>query len=163
VLEAVAGMAKWGSPLPAGMARGVALHECYGSIVGEVVEVSLREKAYKVHRVYCVADCGLIVNPDTVAAQMQSSIVYGLTAFQYGEINLERGGVKQGNFPEYRMLKLAQMPAIDVQIMKNEFPHGGVGEPGTPPIAPAVSNALFALTGQRIRSLPLMKHGFELV
>ncbi len=163
VLEQVAAMARWGASLPTGWARGVAVHESYGTIVGEVAEVSLQGRSYKVHKVHCVVDCGLYINPDTVTAQMQSSIVYGLTAAQYGEINLENGGVKQGNFPEYQMLKLAQMPAIAVHVMKNEHPHGGVGEPGTPPIAPAISNALFVLTGQRVRSLPLMKHGFELV
>ncbi|HUJ77172.1 MAG TPA: molybdopterin cofactor-binding domain-containing protein, partial [bacterium] len=163
VLEQVARMAGWGKSMPSGMAMGVALHDSFGSIVGEVVEVSLQGQNYKVHKVHCAVDCGLIVNPDTINAQMQSSIVYGLTAAQYGEINIEAGGVKQGNFPDYQMLKLKQMPAVDVHIMQNEEPHGGIGEPGTPPIAPAVANALFTLTGTRIRSLPLGKHGYTLI
>jgi isoquinoline 1-oxidoreductase beta subunit len=162
VLERVARMAGWGTPLPPGRARGAALHQSFGSIVGEVAEVSLRGQEYRVHQVWCAIDCGLVVNPDIVAAQMHSGIVYGLTAAQFGEINIESGGVKQANFPEYPMLKLKQMPAIEVHIMRNEEPHGGVGEPSTPPIAPAVGNALFTLTGKRIRSLPFGKHGFVL-
>jgi isoquinoline 1-oxidoreductase beta subunit len=162
VLEQVAKMAEWGRSIPSGHALGVALHESFGSIVGEVAQVSLQGTHYRVHKVWCVVDCGVVVNPDTVVAQMHSGIVYGLTAAQYGEINIEAGGVKQSNFPEYPMLKLKQTPAIDVHVMRNEFPHGGVGEPGTPPIAPAVSNALFALTGKRMRSLPFAKHGFTI-
>jgi isoquinoline 1-oxidoreductase subunit beta len=163
LLEQLARMSGWGTAPPAGRARGLALHQSFGSIVGEVAEVSLGAGGqYSVHQVWCVVDCGLVVNPDTVVAQMHSGIVYGLTAAQYGEINIQAGGVKQGNFPDYPMLKLKQTPAIDVHLMRNEEPHGGVGEPGTPPIAPAVANALFALSGKRVRSLPLHKHGFTL-
>ncbi len=162
VLEQVARRAAWGTPLPAGHARGLALHQSFGSIVGEVAQVSLQGQEYRVHQVHCVVDCGLVINPDIVVAQMQSGIVYGMTAAQYGEINIESGGVRQGNFPAYPMVKLKQTPRIDVHVMRNEEPHGGVGEPGTPPIAPAIANALFALTGRRVRSLPLSKHGFTL-
>jgi len=110
-----------------------------------------------VHRVVCAVDCGPVVNPDTVEAQMQSGIVYGLTAALYGEIGIDRGRVVQGNFNDYPMLLMAEMPRVEVHIVPSTDAQGGVGEPGTPPIAPAVCNAIFAATGKRIRRLPIGK------
>ncbi len=163
VLERLARECGWGKPLPPGQARGLALHDSQGSIVGQAAEISLAGKALKVHRVVAVVDCGLVVNPTTARAQIEGSIVFALTAALYGEINIEAGRVKQANFPDYRLLRMAQMPEIEVHFMQNEEPHGGVGEPGVPPLAPALTNAIFALTSQRIRTLPLSKHGYRLV
>ncbi len=155
VLELAAGKAGWGQPLPAGRARGIALHESFGSIVAQVAEVSVEGGVPRVHRVVCALDCGTVVNPDTVEAQMQGSIVFGLTAALYGRITLKNGRVEQANFPDHEMLRMAQMPVVETHIVPSANPPGGVGEPGTPPIAPAVTNALFALTGQRVRQLPI--------
>jgi isoquinoline 1-oxidoreductase beta subunit len=164
VLKAAAELGDWGKPLPPGRARGVALHKSFGSIVAEVAEVSLTGGTQlKVHRVACAVDCGMVINPDTVAAQMESGIVYGLTAAAFGKITVENGRVKESNFPDYPMVRMAQMPSIQVRIMDNREAHGGVGEPATPPIAPAVANALAKLTGKRLRSLPLSQHGIALV
>ncbi|MEX0814567.1 MAG: molybdopterin cofactor-binding domain-containing protein, partial [Dongiaceae bacterium] len=161
VLEAAAETAGWGSPPPPGRFRGLALHESFGSIVAEVVEISVGDgKALSVHKVACAVDCGVVVNPDTVVAQMESGIVYGLTAALFGEITLRDGRVEQGNFDGYEMLRLAQMPEIAVRIVQFGAAIGGIGEPSTPPIAPAVANAIFAATGERVRSLPLVRHGF---
>ncbi|MGI9303866.1 MAG: molybdopterin cofactor-binding domain-containing protein [Gammaproteobacteria bacterium] len=155
VLQTAATAGQWGKPAPSGRARGVALHESFGSIVAEVAEISLDGPNIRVHKVACAVDCGRTVNPDTVMAQMESSIAYGLTAALFGEINVENGGVKEGNFDTYRMLKLAEMPAVDVRIIESGAELGGIGEPALPPIAPAVANAVFALTGKRLRKLPL--------
>jgi isoquinoline 1-oxidoreductase subunit beta len=155
VLRAAARRAGWMNAPPAGRHRGLALHESFGSIVAEVAEVSIENGALRVHRVSCAADCGTIINPDTVEAQLQSAIIYGLTAALYGEITLAKGRVEQSNFPNYRMLTLADAPAIDVEIVASQQAPGGVGEPGTPPIAPAVANAVFAATGKPVRALPI--------
>ncbi|RZT97724.1 xanthine dehydrogenase family protein molybdopterin-binding subunit [Rivibacter subsaxonicus] len=155
VLDLAAAKAGWGMPLAAGRARGVALHESFGSICAQVVEVSLEGGALRVHRVVCAIDCGVVVNPDTVEAQMQSAIVFGLTAALFGAITLKDGRVEQGSFNDYPMLQMAQMPLIETHLVPSTAAPGGVGEPGTPPIAPAVANALFALNGQRLRTLPL--------
>jgi CO/xanthine dehydrogenase Mo-binding subunit len=162
VLELVAQKADWERPLPAGRFRGLALHLSYGSIVGQVVELSLEAKRIRLHRVVCAIDCGIVVNPDQVAAQMESGIAYGLTAAMWGEITLDSGRIVQSNFHDYPMLRLAQLPPIETYFVKNEEPPGGVGEPGTPPIAPALTNALFAATGARVRTLPLARHGYSL-
>ncbi|GLQ06689.1 xanthine dehydrogenase family protein molybdopterin-binding subunit [Sneathiella chinensis] len=162
VLKKLAAASGWGQPLPAGRARGIALHESFGSIVGQVAEISVdADKTLTVHKVTCVVDCGTVVNPDTVRAQMESGIVFGLSAAFYGEITIENGRVQQSNFPDYDMVRLANCPEIEVHIAASGRPLGGIGEPGTPPIAPAVANALFAATGERVRSLPLTKHGFS--
>jgi isoquinoline 1-oxidoreductase beta subunit len=155
VLELAAAKAGWGRPLQQGRARGIALHESFASIVAEVAEVSLEGGVPRVHRVIGVIDCGTVVNPDTVAAQMQSAIVLGLSAALHGRITLKAGRVEQANFPDYDVVRMAQMPVIETHIVPSGEPPGGVGEPGTPPLAPAVANALFALTGQRLRELPL--------
>lgn len=155
VLELAAERAGWAlRPLAAGRARGVALHESFGSIVAQVVEVSLEKGQPRVHRVVCAIDCGTVVNPQIVAQQMEGAVVFGLTAALHGRIDVREGMVQQGNFPDYRMLTLAAAPVVETYILPSERPPSGVGEPGVPPVAPAVANALFALTGQRHRSLP---------
>jgi isoquinoline 1-oxidoreductase beta subunit len=157
VLERAATAANWGQALPAGHFHGIALQESFGSIVAQVAEVSVSNGKARVHRVTCAVDCGLAVNPSQVVAQMESGILYGLSAALDGEINIEGGRVVEGNFDSYRVLRLVDSPAIDVHIVTSGGPIGGIGEPGTPPIAPAVCNAIFAATGQRIRRLPISK------
>jgi isoquinoline 1-oxidoreductase subunit beta len=154
-LDLVAEAAGWGKALPAGRAAGIAVHESFGSAVAQVAEVSVDNGRIRVHRVVCAIDCGPVVNPDGVEAQMQSGIVYGLSAALHGEITLEDGRAEQSNFHDYPVLRLHEMPRVEVHIAKSNEKMGGVGEPGTPPIAPAVANALFALTGKRVRRLPL--------
>ena len=158
VLELVATKAGWGKPLPKGRARGIAVFKSFESYVAQVAEVSMRaDGTPRVHRVVCAIDCGPVVNPDTVEAQMQSGIVYGLTAALKGEITIDKGRVQQGNFDTYPMLHMREMPVVEVHIVPSTDSQGGVGEPGTPPIAPAVCNAIFELTGKRIRRLPIGK------
>lgn len=159
VLQLAATQAGWGGPLPAGRARGIAVHESFGSFVAEVAEVSVANGTLTVHRVVCAVDCGQVVNPDTVEAQMESAIVYGLSAALHGEITIDRGRVVQGNFDTYPPLRMSEMPRVEVHIVPSTERPGGVGEPGTPPIAPAVCNAVFAATGQRIRRLPIRMTG----
>ena len=156
VLKLAAEKAGWGKPLPKGMGRGIAVHESFGSYVAEVAEVSVDKDGHvKVHRVVIACDCGQVVNPDTVAAQMEGGMVYGLTAALHGQITIKNGRVEQRNFYDYKMLRMNEMPKVEVHIMPSTEKHGGVGEPGTPPIAPAVVNAIFAVTGKRLRSLPI--------
>ena len=156
VLELAASRAGWGGKLPTGRARGIALHESFGSIVAQVVEVSLLDGRPRVHRVVCAIDCGTVVNPGIVAQQMESAVVFALTAALYGKVDIHDGVVQQKNFPDYPMLLLAQAPLVETHLVASTRPPGGVGEPGVPPLAPAVANALFALTGTRLRSLPLV-------
>ena len=159
VLELAATKAGWGQPLPPGRHRGIAVAESFGSWVAQVAEVSVSPAGeVRVHRVVCAVDCGVVVNPDTVEAQMESGIVYGLTAALMGQITIANGRVEQSNFHDYPVLRINQMPVVEVHIMPSAEAPGGVGEPGTPPIAPAVVNAIFAATGKRIRSLPVSKH-----
>ena len=155
VLELAARKAGWGSPLPAGRARGVAVHESFGSYVAQVAEVSVEGGRIRVHRVVCAIDCGIAVNPMTIEAQMESGIAFGLGAALYGEITFKDGRVQQSNFDDYRILRLPDMPRVEVHVVPSRERPGGVGEPGTPPIAPAVANAVAALTGQRLHELPL--------
>ena len=156
VLDLAAQHAGWGSAPPAGRSRGIALWRFGETFLAHVAEVSVAsDGAVRVHRVVCAADCGILVNPDTVEAQLQSAIVYGLTAALYGEITIERGRVVQSNFSDYRMLGLAETPEMEVHLVRSEAAPGGVGEAGLPPIAPAVCNAIFAGTGKRIRRLPI--------
>ena len=155
VLNLAAEKFGWGKELPKGHAAGLAVHESFGSFVAEVAEVSVDAKGIHVHRVVCAIDCGPVVNPDTIEAQMQSGIVYGLSAALKGEITLTDGRVDQSNFHDYAVLRLAEMPRVEVHIVPSQDPMGGAGEPGVPPIAPAVANAVFAVTGKRLRSLPL--------
>jgi isoquinoline 1-oxidoreductase beta subunit len=155
VLDLAASRAGWGGKLAAGRARGVALHESFGSIVAQVVEVSLRKGQVSVHRVVCAIDCGTVVNPGIVAQQMESAVVFALSAALYGKVDIHEGVVQQKNFPDYPMVRLAQAPLVQTHLVASMRPPGGVGEPGVPPLAPAVANALFALTGKRLRELPL--------
>ncbi len=156
VLNLAAERAGWGTPPPAGTGRGIAVHESFGSFCAEVAEVRLNSDGTpKVTHVVVAIDCGQIVNPLTIEAQMQSCIVYGLSAALHGAITIENGRVVQSNFHDYTPLLLTEMPRVEVHIMPSTENPGGVGEPGTPPIAPAVCNALFALTGKRIRRLPI--------
>jgi isoquinoline 1-oxidoreductase subunit beta len=154
VLDTAAERSGWGRPLPAGRARGVALHESFGSVVAQVVEVSLEKGLPRVHRVVCAIDCGTVVNPQIVAQQMEGAVVFGLTAALHGRIDIHDGVVQQGNFPDYPMLTLASSPLVETWIVNSERAPSGVGEPGVPPVAPAVAGALYALTGKRHRSLP---------
>jgi len=160
VLELAASKAGWGTPLPAGRGRGIAVYKSFESFAAQVAEVSVSpEGDVRVHRVVCAIDCGMHVNPSTIEAQMQSGIVYGLTAALKGAIDIQGGRVVQSNFHDYQMLRLAEMPVVEVHIVPSSEEPGGVGEPGTPPIAPAVCNAIFAVTGKRIRRLPIGRVG----
>ena len=156
VLNLAAEQAKWGSALPAGRARGIALHESFGSIVAQVAEVSVQDGVPRVHRVVCAIDCGTVVNPGLVAQQMESAVVFGLSAALWGKIDIVDGVVQQTNFTNYPMVKMAQAPVVETHVVSSTRKPTGVGEPGLPPLAPAVSNALFTLTGKRHRSLPLV-------
>ena len=157
VLEAAARAAGWAEPLGGkGRGRGIALAESFHSIVAQVADVEVDAGHVRVRRVVCAIDCGRAINPDTVAAQMESGIVYGLSAALHGAITLKGGRVEQANFPAYEVVRMADCPAIEVHLVESGWEHlGGVGEPGTPPIAPAVANAVFAATGQRVRELPI--------
>jgi isoquinoline 1-oxidoreductase beta subunit len=157
VLDLAAAKAGWGKPLPQGHFHGVALEESFGSIVAQVAEVSVTGNEVRVHRVVCVIDCGFAVIPDQVAAQMESGIVYGLSAALRGEITLDAGRVQQSNFHDYAPLRMNEMPVVETHIIASGAPMGGAGEPGTPCIAPAVCNAIFAATGKRVRELPLSR------
>jgi len=162
VLNKVAEMSKWDEKVE-GKFKGIAIHESFGSIVGEVAEISLTDKNIKVEKVFCVIDCGKTVNPRIIESQMQSGIVYGLTAALYGEITVKEGKIVQSNFPNYQMVMMSTMPHVEVFIMESDEQPGGVGEPGTPPIAPALTNAIFAASGERIRKLPLSNQGYQFV
>jgi isoquinoline 1-oxidoreductase beta subunit len=162
VLELAAGKAGWGKPLPHGRARGIAVHESFKSFVAQVAEVSVSPGGgVRVHRVVCAVDCGRYVNPLTIEAQMESGIVFGLSAALHGAITLKDGRVEQGNFNDYQMLRINEMHEVEVHIVQSAEKPGGIGEPGVPPIAPAVCNAIFALTGERIRRLPIRAEGLK--
>ena len=162
VLEVAAEAAGYGQNLPEGHALGIAVQESFGSIVAEIAEVSIGSNNEPViHKVTCAIDCGWAVNPDTVEAQVESGIIFGLTAAMYGEISIENGRVAQNNFPDYEMVRMATSPEIDVHIVESGEALGGLGEPATPPIAAAVTNAIYILTGQRVRELPIKNHDFS--
>jgi isoquinoline 1-oxidoreductase beta subunit len=134
----------------------MAVHESFGSFVAQVAEVSVNPSGtLRVHKVVCAIDCGRIVNPDTIKAQMESGIVFGLSAVLHGEITFKNGRVNQSNFHDYPILRMSEMPKVEVCIVPSEEKSGGVGEPGVPPIAPAVGNAIFAATNKRLRRLPI--------
>ena len=154
VLMLAAEKSGWGGKPAAGRALGVAVHESFGSIVAQVAQVSIDGGVPRVHRVTCALDCGTVVNPAIVAQQMESSVVFALSAALYGRIDIQGGIVRQTNFADYPLIKLAAAPVVDTWIVPSQMAPGGVGEPGVPPLAPAVANALFALTGKRLRSLP---------
>ena len=160
VLDTVAQKANWGKAMPKGSAQGMAIHECFGSIVGQVAEVSVSKRGeVHVERVVCAVDCGHVVNPLSVAEQMEGGVVYGLTSALYGQITIDKGRAVEGNFDTYQMLRLHQMPEVETHLaLTGGDKWGGIGEPSVPPIAPAVCNAIFKITGKRIRTLPLMNH-----
>jgi CO/xanthine dehydrogenase Mo-binding subunit len=155
VLELAADKAGWGKPLPTGRFRGIASHFSFGAYCAQVAEISIENNQLRVHRVVCAVDVGVVLNPSMVEAQMEGSIVYGLTAALKGEINIENGRVKESNFHDYAMLRMNEMPVVDVHIMPSKETLSGAGEPGLPPAAPAVCNAIFAATGKRVRKLPI--------
>jgi isoquinoline 1-oxidoreductase subunit beta len=158
VIRKVAEIAEWGTPLPPGQARGVAMFESFNSIVAHVAQIEVApDGSLKVHKITSAIDCGMAVNPDGVKAQIEGGIVFGLTAALHGQITIDKGAVVQANFPDYDMVRLAECPEIDVHIVESDAALGGAGEPGVPPVAPAITNAIFAVTGIRIRELPLPK------
>jgi isoquinoline 1-oxidoreductase beta subunit len=161
VLELAAQKAGWGTPLPAGRARGIAVHASFGSFCAQVGEVSIQDRTITVHRVVCAVDCGRAINPETIRAQMEGGIVFGLSAALYGQVTMKQGRVQQSNFHDYPVLRLNSMPVVEVHIVPSTERPSGIGEPGTPLMAAVLGNALFTLTGQRVRSLPLVRHGFE--
>jgi isoquinoline 1-oxidoreductase beta subunit len=154
-LKIAAEKAGWNKPLPAGHFHGVAAHSSFHSHVSQIAEVSVENNQLKIHNVVCVVDCGLVINPSIVQAQMESGIIYGLTAALYGEITLKEGVVQQSNFHDYPALRMNETPKIKVVIVDSDEAPTGVGEPGLPPVAAAVANAIYAATGNRLRSLPL--------
>ncbi len=154
-LNLAAEKAGWGTPLPKGRARGIAVHASFGSYCAHVAEVSVENNAIRVHRVVCAVDCGPAVNPEMIAAQMESAVAFGLSAALHGKLTLSEGRVLESNYHDYPVLRLNEMPAVETHIVPSTEKMGGIGETGVPPVAPAVANAVFALTGQRLRELPL--------
>jgi isoquinoline 1-oxidoreductase beta subunit len=158
VVQRVAQMAGWGTPLPKGAGRGIALHDSFGSYVGAVVEAEVAPTGeIRMRRVAAVIDCGLTVNPDTVKAQIEGGLIFGLTAALYNDITFRNGRVEQSNFHDYRMLRINETPPIDVEVVQSTEPPGGVGETGTVSAAPALGNAIFAATGKRLRRYPFSR------
>jgi len=155
VLALAAEKAGWGKAPAEGRARGLALHESFGSIVAEVAEVSIDQGRIRVHSVTCAVDCGIAVNPLAIEAQMQGSVAFGLSAALYGKLTLAGGAVQQSNFHDYPVIRMFDMPKVTAHVIQSKAKMGGIGEPATAPIAPAVANAVFVLTKQRLRSLPL--------
>lgn len=156
VLDLVAEKAGWGQGLPERVGRGVSLQNVFGTYAAQVAEAEVsQDGAVRIRRVVCAVDCGAVVNPDTVRAQIESGIIFGITAALYGEITLKNGRVEQSNFDTYKMLRIDEAPVIEVHIVQSSEPPGGMGEPGTSAIAPAISNAIFAATGKRLRKLPI--------
>jgi CO/xanthine dehydrogenase Mo-binding subunit len=154
VLKMAAQKSNWGNATK-GQAQGIAIHQSFGTWVAQVADIEVTGTQFKVKKITCVVDCGQSVNPDMVKSQMEGGIIFALTAALYGEITLKNGAVEQSNFHDYPMLRMNETPEIDVTIMQNDHSPTGVGEPGVPPLAPAVANAIFAATGQRLRKLPL--------
>ncbi|MBP2648882.1 MAG: aldehyde dehydrogenase [Gemmatimonadetes bacterium] len=155
VLELAAARAGWGEPLPAGRGRGISVQNVFGSYVAQVAEVEVSGSDVRVTRVVAAVDCGTQVNPDGIVAQMQSGIIFGASAALYGEITLKNGRVQQSNFGDYRVLRINESPAIEVHLVRNTEAPGGMGEPGTAAVMPAIANAVFAATGKRVRKLPI--------
>jgi isoquinoline 1-oxidoreductase beta subunit len=156
VLDLAAEKAGWGKPLPSGVHRGIAAHFAYGSYCAQVAEVSVaKDGSVKVHRVVAAIDPGWIVNPNTIAAQIEGAIFYGLSAALYGDITIKNGRVEQSNFHDYKIARMGEMPTVEVHILQGKGEQGGIGEPGTNPVAPAVCNAIFVATGKRVRKLPI--------
>ncbi len=162
VLKLAAEKANWGKPAK-GRFQGVALHESFGSIVAQVVEISLQDDKVKVHDIHCAVDWGVAVNPDLIATQMEGGAVFALTAAFYGQITLEGGRVKESNFHNYKMVLMKQAPQVHTHIVPSQEPPGGIGEPVVPPLAPALASAIVAAGGPRVRKLPISQHGLKLV
>ncbi len=162
VLDLAARKAGWGSQMPKNFGRGISIHQSFGTIVSQVAEVEIRDGDPRVHRVVCAVDAGFAIHPDGLIAQMESGIAYGLTAALHGEISIRGGAVEQSNFHDYPMLRMNEAPTIETHIINSGKSLGGAGEPGTPPIAPAVTNAIFNATGIRIRELPILKQSLSL-
>jgi len=160
VLNTAAERAGWGTPLAAGRHRGIAYMEIYNSLVAQVAEVSVSGQAVTVHKVTAAIDCGDAINPNTIRAQMEGSVVWGLSAMMHEKVTLKDGRAEQRNFDAYPTARMGEMPIVETHIIRSGEALGGVGEPGVPPVAPAVCNAIFAATGRRIRTLPLRDHGF---
>jgi isoquinoline 1-oxidoreductase beta subunit len=157
-LKLAAEKAGWGKPTAAGIARGLAVHESFETVVAQIAEVSLLPSGLpKVHRVVVAVDCGLAINPDVVRAQMEGGVGFALSAALYGEIRIERGAVLESNFHDYKVLRMEEMPKVEVYIVPNRSEPTGAGEPGVPPLAPAVANAVYRLSGQRVRRLPFAR------
>ena len=154
VLELAASKAGWGTPLPKGHGRGIACYPAFGSYAAHVAEASVEDGAVRVHRIVCALDCGMVVNPDTIEAQLEGSVAYALSAIKH-DITIERGRVAQSNFHNYPMWRMNDMPVVEAHLVKSTADPGGAGEPGIPSAAPAVVNAIFAATGKRIRKLPI--------
>ena len=155
-LQVAAEKSGWGTPPPSGRARGLAVHESFGSIIAEVAEVSIEDgRRIRVHRVTCAVDCGLAVNPLGIEAQVQGAVAFGLGPVLHSQVTLKQGRVRQSNFHDYEVLRLNEMPEVAVHIIPSMAKMGGIGEPATAPISAAVANAVFALSGKRLRSLPL--------
>ncbi|WP_228301014.1 xanthine dehydrogenase family protein molybdopterin-binding subunit [Marinobacter lipolyticus] len=155
VLDRVAAIADWRAGAPAGRARGLALFQSFGTYVAQVIEASIENGEIRIHRVWCAVDCGQVVNPAIVRDQIEGGIIFGLTAALHGEITLENGAVQQSNFHDYALMRNYELPSVEVDVVDSTEPPTGVGEPGVPPVLPALGNALFALTGKRQRTLPL--------
>jgi isoquinoline 1-oxidoreductase beta subunit len=156
VLQLAAEKAGWGQPLPEGSGRGVSTQFAFGTYMAQVAEVEVsRDGGVRVRRVVCAVDCGSVVNPDTVRAQVQGAVIFGISAALFGEITLKDGRVEQSNFDSYQVLRMNETPAIEVHIVHNTESPGGMGEPGTSAIVPAITNAIYAATGRRLRKLPV--------
>jgi isoquinoline 1-oxidoreductase beta subunit len=157
VLQTVAEKAGWGKPMPKGKGRGIAQHACFGSYVAQVADVSVNEKdgTVKVDRIVSAVDCGPVVNPDTVIAQIEGAVVMGVSTIFKEKVEFANGGVKSANFDDYKLIRMSDTPEIEVHIVKSNEKIGGIGEPGVTPTAPAVANAVFDATGARIRRLPM--------
>lgn len=156
VLDLVAEKSGWGKPLPKGRAQGLAVHESFGSVVAEVAEVVAEKEGFRVERVVCAVDCGTVVNPNTVEAQVEGGVTFGLSAALREAITLDGGRTVQTSLADYGPLRMRDAPSVEVHVVKTDEPPGGIGEPGVPPVAPAVANAVFAATGKRLRRLPLL-------
>jgi CO/xanthine dehydrogenase Mo-binding subunit len=155
VLDVATQAAGWGTALPKGQGRGVSVMHAFGSFLSMVVDVAVDNGEVSVKRVVCAVDCGMVVNPDTIEAQVQSGIIFGITGALYGEITIKDGRVEQSNFTDYPMLRMNQTPQIEVHLVKSAEAPGGIGEPGTSALGPALTNAVYAATGKRIRKLPI--------
>jgi len=155
VLDVAVKASNWGAPLAMGQGRGVSVMHAFGSFVGVVLDLTVNEGEVRVHRIVCAVDCGHVVNPDTIEAQIEGGLMFGITAALYSEITIKDGRVEQSNFTDYRMLRINEAPVIETHLIASTEAPGGIGEPGTAVLAPALANAIFAATGKRLRHLPV--------